>query len=139
MDFYYNAFGSLFFNGFSSYSSFYVYKANGNICLSSLTSFSKKICIKTKFKERDIVYIKDKANKGVLESIAIKRIQLTANRCTGNQFVTLYEDFYNSLWNENQIINKQEAIDLAKIYLNRQIALTEQTIKTLNPHSCYSF
>ena len=45
---------------------------------------------------------------------------------TGGIFHVMYVDTWNGLWNEDELVSHQEAIDLATTYWNRQLALAER-------------
>lgn len=102
----YSASGSLFFT--SVRYDFY-HEAVGSLTLCSTTSFSKNKIITLKFKPRDTVWSKDKAMHGILEKITIKNLYFTA-------VTTLYKDTYNTLWNENELLDQSDAVAMAIAY-----------------------
>jgi len=71
---------------------------------------------RTEFAAGDIVFNIDKANKGVLEKIIIKRQKIINSALTGGQFEAMYVDTLNSLWNEWDLISHAEAIALVQLY-----------------------
>jgi hypothetical protein len=74
----------------------------------------------SKYGERDIVFHRKKAIKGVLERVAIKRVEFLGGRLTDGQMTHLYIDTYNSHWREDMLCEHGEAVQLARdFYLNR--------------------
>jgi hypothetical protein len=55
------------------------------------------------------VWSKDKAMHGILEKITIKNLYFTT-------VTTLYKDTYNTLWNENELLDQADAVALAIAY-----------------------
>src|SRR5579872_7289682 len=90
---------------------------------------SKKILVTYKFKEGSIVYSIPDAKRGILEVIAIKRVQLICNKKTYDQIIALYIDTYNSYWNEYDLCTEAEAVSLAINYLQRQQQLIEEELE----------
>ena len=111
----------------------FVYEGSGRLCASSWVCYQVQKFYQTKFKERDVVYVRKKACRGILEAVAIKQVDFVNNLSTGGQFVPLYIDTYNSYWNEDMIVNQQDAIYLAKEYYILQIASVQQAMQEENP------
>ena len=61
------------------------------------------------FGEREIVYLKHRAEKGFLEKVAIKRINLVGS-------VFNYVDSTNRVWLENELLWHNDALALAIAY-----------------------
>lgn len=59
------------------------------------------------FEINDILCIKSKAEKGILEKISIKRILLNVN--------PVYVDTFNSLWNESELISEVDALEIISV------------------------
>lgn len=82
----------------------------------SLTCFS--VVKHLKYSIGDFVFIQDKAMKGIIERVCIKKY-----------FVTLYEyeifkyqDTFNRVWFENELIPHEEAVDLAILFYSNKLA-----------------
>lgn len=67
----------------------------------------------------DIVYNVDKAKRGVLEKVVIKKQTITRNIKTHGQYSVLYTDTFNALWNEWDLVTFAEAQLLSVIYLEQ--------------------
>lgn len=70
----------------------------------------------TKFAAGDIVFNVDKARKGVLEKVVIKKVRVINANKTGGAFEVMYVDTYNALWNEWDLVSHREALELAQEY-----------------------
>lgn len=68
----------------------------------------------SKFGIGNSLYVKEKANMGKLEKITIRRIHFF-----DNGYVKNYVDTYNRVWMENEIIEKNKAIELAISYYEK--------------------
>jgi len=77
---------------------------------------------RTAFAAGDIVFNVDKANKGVLEKIIIKKSRIINSAKTGGQFEAMYVDTLNALWNEWDLISHAEAIALVQLYYEDLLA-----------------
>jgi len=75
------------------------------------------------FTENDFAFVQKKALKGLLEEVAIKEVQI-GNDAYGQDYIT-YQDTWNSLWNEDELVAETDAIDLAVAYWNSYIAQLE--------------
>jgi hypothetical protein len=73
----------------------------------------------TAFDIGDIVYAEAKARRGVLEKIVIKAIRPVAARRTHPRDVVLYVDTFNGLWNERDLVTRDEAELLVEEYRQR--------------------
>jgi hypothetical protein len=76
----------------------------------------------TMFAAGDIVFNIDKAKKGVLEKVVIKRQRVINSVYTGGQFEVMYVDTLNALWNEWDLISHSEAVDWAQAHYERMLA-----------------
>jgi hypothetical protein len=65
-----------------------------------------------RFKQKDIAYIKRKAELGILEKIVIERVYLKNTIKTFYKNVNFYEDKLKSLYREDEIITYAEAQDI---------------------------
>jgi hypothetical protein len=70
----------------------------------------------------DILYDVKKARRGVLERIVIKQIVPVKQSLTGGQFVALYKDTLNGLWNENDLVSSATAKAMAENYYTQLLA-----------------
>lgn len=75
------------------------------------------------FSIRDQAWLRFKAEKGILESIIIKKIKLIdfTTRGTGLAIV-MYVDTFNAIYNEWDLIYYETAVALVESYLNRNHA-----------------
>lgn len=69
-----------------------------------------------KFVAGDIAYVKSKALKGRLEKIAIKKPIVHKDSSTFNQIVILYQDTFNAMHEEDQIVDYSTALALVQAY-----------------------
>jgi hypothetical protein len=70
----------------------------------------------------DVLYNVAKARKGVLERVVIKSVRAVTNRKTLGVTAVLYEDTFNGLWNEWDLVRREEAI---AVILNYQAKLQD--------------
>lgn len=70
----------------------------------------------TLFGPGDIVYNINKAQRGVLEKVVIKRQRVLNKERTGGVFEVMYIDTFNALWNEWDLVSHSQAIALATDY-----------------------
>ena len=94
----------------------YNYIGNGGSKTGGCALTYRAVYIPYKWGENSILYIKHKAAKGTLERVAIKRVILNKGPKTGNQIVPIYQDTFNSLWNENDLLLEEDARNLALKY-----------------------
>jgi hypothetical protein len=94
----------------------YTYQGNGTITTHGHARTSKKIYISYKWGENSILFVKSKALKGCLEKVCIKSAIINSNAKTFNQVAIIYKDTLNSLWNESDLIEEEEAKSLALAY-----------------------
>lgn len=65
------------------------------------------------------VYIKSKASRGILESVVIKKIKVNESDIfTKVQPIIAYVDTLNRVWEENELIEQQDAIELVEATIN---------------------
>jgi hypothetical protein len=94
----------------------YHYISSGFAKTGGCAKTQKAIYVHYKWGENSIVYLKYKAQKGILERIAIKRVILNAGTKTYNKIVPIYQDTLNSLYNESELISEVDARNLALEY-----------------------
>ncbi len=71
--------------------------------------------VQTLFDINDLVWVKAKAQKGVLERISIKQINVF------NVYDYLYQDTFNRLWAEHELIDQNTAQLLVEVYKQKQL------------------
>ena len=84
---------------------------------SGAASTAYSIYFEYKWGENSIVYVKDKARRGILERVAIKRVVLNSGPKTYDKIIPVYVDTLNSYWNEDDLILEDEARDLISDYI----------------------
>jgi len=104
----------------------YNYEGDGLITTHGYATTKKKNYIKYKWGENSILFVKNKALKGCLEKVCIKRAIINSGAQNYNQVVSLYQDTLNSLWNENDLIEEAEAKSLALAYWQTMEQLYQQ-------------
>lgn len=80
----------------------------------------------------DVLYSLEKAQKGVLEAMAVKEVIVVCNAATLGQTSFIYKDTLNSLWAERMLITKNEAIEIAQAVCNAQIQKLNDAIASLD-------
>lgn len=104
-------------------------KTNGCAKTSKLSYFKHKWAVNT------ILYVKHKANKGILEKVAIKRIILNEIQFKNN-LPPIYQDTLNSLWNEDDLVIEEHAKSLVSDYLAwKEIQIAESYCKSGHSNS----
>lgn len=73
--------------------------------------------VATTFGPGDVLYSIYKARRGILEKVVIKYAKIIKNKRTGGQYVFLYVDTLNALWNEYDLVPYSQAYQLAQNYL----------------------
>ncbi len=99
----------------------YNYTGGGKIRFGLCTGYFKRINILHKFSVGDIAWLSYKAKKGKLESISIRKLIFTGGPYSVNKMVVLYKDNTNFLYNPDELITKNEAVELVKSYLYDQL------------------
>lgn len=72
------------------------------------------------FAENDTAFSREKAVNGILEEVVIEEVQIGQDRY-GRDYIT-YKDTWHGIWNENELVAEQDAIDIAILYYVAQIA-----------------
>lgn len=98
----------------------------GLIYVSGCSRIERRIFAIYKWGERSVVFLKYKAEKGILEKIAIKEVLLNFKF---GFYKPVYMDTLNSLYNEEELINEQQARMLAQAYINRRKAAIAESIR----------
>lgn len=98
------------------------FTGSGQIKFGGCASTYRSVYISYKWGENSVVYVKHKALKGILERVAIKRVILNSGPKTFNKIVPIYEDTFNSLWNEDDLLYESEAREFALAYWQKREA-----------------
>lgn len=96
------------------------YVGSGTVYTKGCAVTKKITYIQYKYGENSIVYVKYKAEKGIIERIAIKRVLLNSGPKTFNKIIPIYEDTLNSLYNEDDLILEEDAKALALAYWTKR-------------------
>ncbi len=92
---------------------------DGGVVIAGCTLYTFLDRVRTLYGPGDILYNIDKAKKGVLERVVIKRQRVLRSRTTEGQFQVLYIDTLNALWNEWDLVSHAVASDLAIAYFEK--------------------
>lgn len=95
----------------------FTYNAQASLKLGGKPSYGHSEFIYLKYSIGDLVFIEDKARKGKIERVCIKKAFVKSY-----QDVPLYQDTLNSVWFENELIPHQDAVNLAIAYYEQQIS-----------------
>lgn len=85
------------------------YTSTGGLKLKGYSSTCFSIIKHLKYSIGDFVFIKEKALKGIIERVCIKKYFLTATEYD----IFKYQDTFNRIWFENELIPHQEAVNLS--------------------------
>lgn len=106
------------------------YTGSGTITINGCTKYRLYLYEIYKWQVGDTAFFAPKAQyEGKLEKIVIKKIRLVGNDQTFGAIKFLYQDTLNSLYNEWELVNEYDALNLAKQYYERQMFLTMSAIK----------
>ena len=97
------------------------YEGSGTILLEGCVCPTRQIYVYYKWRENSYAYLKYKAEKGVMERIAIKKVIIHQSPKTAYAEVVLYQDTLNSLYNESDLITEEEAKYLAQVFWLTQL------------------
>ncbi len=112
MDFSYIGSGSLIFNG----------------C--AVVTFTVNLI--SKFQNNITLYIIAEAElEGELRPVHIKKILFNDISNPAYSYVTLYVDTFNRIWAENELCIKNDAIDIAVVYEERQLEKQKKILQCL--------
>lgn len=101
------------------------FTGSGNIIIDGCTRYRLYLYNIYKWQVGDVCFFAPKAREeGKLEKIVIKRIKLVGNNQTYGDIKFIYEDTLNSLYNEWELVNEYDALNLAKSYYEYQMFLT---------------
>lgn len=96
------------------------YTMSGGQQIKGFAVCSKFANLPLKFKEGDTPYLKYKAQVGVLERIAIRRIRIDFYEKTFNVLYETYYDQHGARYESDELVNKQDAVALATAYYEKQ-------------------
>jgi hypothetical protein len=100
------------------------YTGSGIFQLSACSKYWKTINYPHKWSPGDILFSKQKAIMGQFEKIAVKQVRLIINAGTAGKMIFIYVDTFNSLWNEDDLVQEYDALLLAKMYYEKKIIET---------------
>lgn len=104
----------------------YVHPNSGFVIVSGCARVERRIFINYKWGERSVVFLKYKAEKGIMEKIAVKKVILNFKL---GSYTPVYMDTLNSLYNEEELINEEQAKTLVQIYIDRQKSAIAASIR----------
>lgn len=92
--------------------------ASGTVVIRGCFSISFSYNFTYRFAEGSIVYLVYKAQKGVLEKVAIKEVRLVSN---SGVTIPQYIDTYNATYFDEDLCVQTDAISLATTYLQNRL------------------
>ena len=128
MDFFYEAIGGIIISNGSEAevvgNGAFIYCATGGITIEGCAPVERAECLVYRFPVGCVVYRCDKAcSQGKLEAICIKSVRIIQNQPSPwgcfpppERKVVLYTDTFNTIWEEEELCTKEEAIDCAMAY-----------------------
>ncbi len=96
--------------------------AEGGVTMGGCAEVGMSIFKYLKYGPGSVVYLCYRARIGILERIAIKKVNLVNNQRTYSAYIPVYVDNNNFLYNEDELCNESEAVSLAIAYYERQLA-----------------
>ncbi len=105
----------------------YGYGGSGGIILNgSAAACITTVCVFCKYSPGTMTYLKKKAIKGKLEKVFVKRVHYKTipRDCSyiGAGDLCIYFDSYNDVYNEEELIDVFEAIQLARSFHENRLA-----------------
>jgi len=94
---------------------------SGGVVGSSCANYTHAHYIVTAYGPGDILYNVNKARKGVLEKVVIKKPQVTQSAKTYGLAIAIYIDTLNAMWNEDDLVPYTSAITFATDYYQSQL------------------
>lgn len=98
------------------------YTSSGGITVGGCSKVEPKEFKYFRFGPGYTVYSKYKAERGILEAVSIKRIDLIQNKRTLMQIVPIYKDTYNMSYNEYDLLFESEAIVECLTYYGEELS-----------------
>ena len=115
------------------------YTSYGNININGCSAVSKSENFLSKYQQGDKVWLYYKAKQGILESVVIKELRVLGGGFSYNKVVSIYVDTYNFLYNEDELIPLNLALELKNQYcLTKSTHKHNSTIK-IKLHSCNGY
>lgn len=101
--------------------SYYYEGGSGGIRVVGCAGLGMQQRLIVRFLVGERVYIRKKAHLGVIESVVIKRINGVFPKYEGFNTAIQpdvnYVDTFNRIWFEDELISQENAVDIARIYL----------------------
>lgn len=101
----------------------FTYTATGSIRVGGCSSYKWSYNYRYAFAIGSILYLKPKALKGVLEKVVVKDVRFPRKSdptrrllCRFCDLYPLYVDTLNALFNEEELITREEAVELIRDY-----------------------
>lgn len=117
----------------------YNYAGSGNATINGCYAAYKNINFRTKYAVGDVLYLKYKAQKGILESIFIRNVRILGGAFSFNQIVGIYTDNYNFIYNEDELLYLNEAIILKEKYCFPKSNYKHVSSVNINLNSCNGY
>jgi hypothetical protein len=95
------------------------YVGNVNITFKGCAKVEKNLIYLYKYAEGSKLYVCNKAQKGIMEAVIIKRILLNSNKF--GRFIPIYQDTFGGWYNERDLCDQTSAIALATAYYQNMI------------------
>lgn len=96
------------------------YEGSGRIRVVGCAEFSAIKRFLSLFMARQRAWIKRKADLGIVESVVIKRVNVLSPDSIlsewGSEPEVTYTDTFNRVWMESELVTKENAIDMAKVW-----------------------
>lgn len=96
-----------------------IYEATGVIRVVGCAAVNASAVYLVRFDVGSKVYVRKKAFRGVLDPVAIKRInrvELTRPFTNGVGAAINYVDTFNRVWMEEELVNQETAVDMATLH-----------------------
>ena len=97
----------------------YIIVPDGGVAVGGCVEAWHVLTFTYEFAENDAAFYKRKAENGILKEVVIKEVQIGQDQY--NKDFIVYKDTWNAIWNENELIPEQEAINTAISYYETQI------------------
>jgi len=94
----------------------YCYTMSGGIQMGGCAVATSAKCVTFKYAVGSTVFICEKARRGILEAIKIKKVNLISNRSTYGRIVPIYIDTFNGCWEEDELCTQTEATEASVDY-----------------------
>ena len=115
------------------------YTSYGNININGCGAISKNENFASKYQKGDKVWLYYKAKKGILESVVIKELRVLSGSFSYNKIVSIYVDTYNFLYNEEELIPLNLALELKDKYCLTKSKFKHNSNVKVKLHSCNGY